>query len=341
MSTEGSAALAVVHQATPIAVGATIRFAPDQVKLILDTCCGGAPPHEAQALIRIAEARGLNPLTGDCYFVKRWDSAKRCDVWAVQASIDSFRSKAEETGLYGGQDEPEFEYDAKGALVLARVRIYRKDWPRPMVAVARYSEYVQTTREGAPTRFWKQMAHNQLAKCAEALALRKAFPKVLGGIHTRDEMQQAENELPPHDPETGEVRDAGPGVAAAAAVNPMVARFDLRRAELMAAPDLDAFHKLWKRIQADGKAARISLEHGVQLRGLAEARKLALEGSAEAARKAEQDRALDVGADPGGLGPGQQPARVQDTPSGRTTFDASRGADGEPPDDETSGIDRL
>lgn len=177
-------------------VDTSVRFTAEQRQVILDTCCGGAPESEAHALIAIAEARGLNPILGECYFVKRYDSQARRDKWAVQAAIDSFRIKAEQTGLYAGQDEPEYEYDAKGNVTLARVRVYRKDWPRPAVGVARWEEYVQTTREGGPTRFWKQMPHNQLAKCAEALALRKAFPAVLSKVYTAEEMAQADNEEP-------------------------------------------------------------------------------------------------------------------------------------------------
>jgi phage recombination protein Bet len=175
----------------------SVRFTPEQQQVILDTCCGGAPVSEARALIAIAEARGLNPILGECYFVKRWDSEARRERWAVQAAIDSFRIKAEQTGLYAGQDEPEYEYDEHGQVTVARVKVWRKDWTRPAVGVARWSEYVQTTKEGKPTRFWSRMPHNQLAKCAEALALRKAFPAVLAKIYVSEEMDQADNETAP------------------------------------------------------------------------------------------------------------------------------------------------
>jgi len=178
----------------PMATLGPQRFSDEQKALILKTCCGGAAAHEAQVLVAIAEARGLNPITGECYFVKRYDK-DRGVVWAVQASIDSFRIKAEETGDYAGQDEPTFEYNDKNEVVAAKVAVYRKSVPgRPFaVGVARWDEYVQTTKDGRPTRFWSQMPHNQLAKCAEALALRKAFPKVLAKIYTPEEMAQAGN----------------------------------------------------------------------------------------------------------------------------------------------------
>jgi hypothetical protein len=106
-------------------------------------------------------------------------------------SIDGLRLKAQRTGEYDGQDEPEFEYAPDGSITLARVRVYRKGISRPFVGTARWSEYVQTKKEGGPTRFWSLMGHVMLGKCAEALAMRKAFPDELAGLYTDAEMMQA------------------------------------------------------------------------------------------------------------------------------------------------------
>lgn len=162
----------------------------EQRDLIRTTYASGASDAEFAALVAVAEARNLNPFTRQVFFVKRWDSAKRCETWTVQVSIDGLRAIADRTGLYAGQDEPEYVYDEHGAITLCKVRVYRKDWGnRACVGVAYWSEYVQLTKEGKPTSMWAKFSHVMIAKCAEALALRKAFPEVASGLYTPDEIE--------------------------------------------------------------------------------------------------------------------------------------------------------
>ncbi len=223
-----------------------LKYTPEERHLILETCCGGATEAEAFALIGIAEARGMNVLAQECYFVKRWDRAKGKEVWAVQAAIDSFRIRAEKTGLYDGQDEPEYEHNAKGEIVLARVKVYRKDWTRPMVGVARWSEYVQTTKEGRPTSFWARMPYNQIAKCAEALALRKAFPTALAKIYVTEEMGQADNEPQVPVQQRGPIKPPPPqleqGLAKSVDALDLAAKI---RAQLLAAQSMGDLNETW------------------------------------------------------------------------------------------------
>lgn len=46
-------------------------------------------------------------------------------MWAAQVSIDGLRAIAERTGLYAGQDEPEFVENPDGTIKLCRV--WRRD----------------------------------------------------------------------------------------------------------------------------------------------------------------------------------------------------------------------
>lgn len=188
----------IVHQQenTQLArVQPALDFTPQQRQMIRDSYANGASEQEFAVLMEIAKARRLNPLLKQIHFVSRENNTKdergnwsKKKVWTAQVSIDGMRAIAQRTGLYDGQDEPEFDDDITKCVV----RVYRKDWARPSVGVAYWSEYVQTTRDGEPTKFWKTMPRVMLSKCAESIALRKAFPEDMSGLYTPEEMQQGE-----------------------------------------------------------------------------------------------------------------------------------------------------
>ena len=112
-------------------LAAALEFTPEQRQMIRDSFANGASDEEFAVLMEIAKARRLNPLLRQIHFVSRWDSQKHRSVWSAQVSIDGLRAIAERTGLYAGQDEPEFSENPDGTLKLCKVRVYRKDWPRP------------------------------------------------------------------------------------------------------------------------------------------------------------------------------------------------------------------
>jgi phage recombination protein Bet len=155
---------------------------------------GGADESEFQALMTVAEARKLNPLLRQVYFIKRWDSQKKAEVWSVQTSIEGLRVIAERTGLYDGADAPRFEYHKDGTLRSATVTVYRKDRTRPISSTVFYAEAVQTTRDGNPTSFWARMPHRMLAKVAEADALHRAFPEDTSGVENEHDVAAHQEE---------------------------------------------------------------------------------------------------------------------------------------------------
>lgn len=170
----------------------------DQVDLLKRTIAKGATDDELQLFLHIANRTGLDPFARQLHAVKRYDRTLNREVMSVQTGIDGYRLIAERTGRYAPGDEPTFVED-KGTLVKATAYVKKLTadgtW-HVVAASAYYAEYAQTTRDGKPTRFWSQMPHVMLAKVAEALALRRAFPMELAGIYTTDEMAHAENPEP-------------------------------------------------------------------------------------------------------------------------------------------------
>lgn len=165
-----------------------------ETQLIKEVYFKGASDEEMSLFMMIANKTGLSIPMKQLYPVKRWDSTLKKEVMTIQTGIDGYRLIAERTGCYSPGKEACFTYD-DGKLISATAYVKKltKDgtW-HEVSGTAFYSEYCQRTKEGSPTSMWAKMPHSQLAKCAEALALRKAFPAELSGLYTKEEMEQAE-----------------------------------------------------------------------------------------------------------------------------------------------------
>lgn len=179
------------------ALVAAPKYSDDQMQLLTDTIARGCDQNEFKLFIEIAKMSRLNPFTGQIRPVKRWNSDLGREAMVVQTGIDGYRAIASRTGDLAGISDASFDTEDAEHPNWAKVTVYR--WSHgekvPFSSTARWKEYVQTKKGGAVNAMWTRMPYLMLAKCAEALALRKAFPDDLAGIYTEEEMGQADNPI--------------------------------------------------------------------------------------------------------------------------------------------------
>lgn len=179
------------------------KISESQKDLIRSQICKDASDDELKLFFTVCERTGLDPLSNQIHAVKRWDSSAGKMSLQIQTGIDGLRLIADRTGERNGEDGPFWCGDdgqwhdvwvSENAPLAAKLGAYRAGSDKPYWGVCRFSEFVQTKKDGSPTKFWKTMPSRMLEKCAEATALRKAFPNELSGIYIPEEMPQSEKE---------------------------------------------------------------------------------------------------------------------------------------------------
>lgn len=164
-------------------VGILKDFSPDQIDLIKQTVCKGATDSELQFFLCVCVKTGLDP------FMKQIYSIPRGPQRTIQVSIDGSRSIADRTNKYMPGRKTTYTYNNKSELFSATAYVKKMasdgSW-HEVEGEALFSEY-----NPGNNPIWKKMPHTMLSKCAESIALRKAFPSHLSGIYAKEEMHQS------------------------------------------------------------------------------------------------------------------------------------------------------
>lgn len=195
-----------------------LAFTDEHVQMMSDVIAPGASPAEIEVFLHVCAHVQLDPLRNQIWLVPRYDSSLKRRVYKPQTGIDGMRLIAQRTALYGGQFDPEWcgpdgvwrdVWLSKDNPTAARVRVARKDWSEPAVGVAKWDEFAVFNKVDGKMKLgamWAQMPSLMLAKCAEAQALRKAFPAEMAGVYADVEVAADEG------PQRVDIIEASPDV---------------------------------------------------------------------------------------------------------------------------------
>lgn len=175
-----------------------------------------APTGDQQVFLHVAQRSGLDPFARQIYMIPRKQTGKngQPDVikWTIQTAIDGFRLIAEKHPQYAGTLDPEWcgddgqwreTWTDRKPPTMARVKVLRHDRAHPISLPIRFTEFAATFSDGNLQGQWRTKPAHMIAKCAEAAALRKAFPQDLSGLITDDEAARDDlgrNEAPSQRP---------------------------------------------------------------------------------------------------------------------------------------------
>ena len=191
------------------------RFGVDkgQWKVLVEAIFPAAKSVDAIVMaLSYCKSRNLDPFKRPVHIVPMWDSARGGYVETVWPGISELRTTASRTEEYAGIDEAEFgptrkvkfagRVKANGAWKDETVEVEFPDWCRLTVyrivdgqrckfvgpKVKWEETYATIGNSDIPNKMWQERPEGQIEKCAEAAALRRAFPEEIGNELTAEEM---------------------------------------------------------------------------------------------------------------------------------------------------------
>jgi phage recombination protein Bet len=161
----------------------------------------GANVNSVRMVLGYCKAAGLDPMQKPVHIVPMWDSKAGNMRDVVMPGIGLYRTQAMRSGECAGITEPEYGPDVTQAIggqtitfpAWCRVTVKRRlpsgeiaDFTAKEFWLENYAIKGGKEKSVAPNAMWTKRPYGQLAKCAEAQALRRAFPE-LGSQPTSDE----------------------------------------------------------------------------------------------------------------------------------------------------------
>lgn len=229
-----------LHRETSLSLDSGAYWNDTQLAALRHMGVENASEGDLTVFHHVCTKTGLDPFARQIYMIGRNSQDQRTKQWVtkytIQTGIDGFRligrRAADRAHQTISMSAPEWAHEdgswrsvwrtAWGMPIGARVTIQRGG--EPFVAVALFDEYKQTKSGGNLTHMWSQRPAGQIAKCAEALAWRMAFPQDLSGIYADEEMGQADRSEPREVTATGTAAERMAAVLAPPTSDPELAQ---------------------------------------------------------------------------------------------------------------------
>jgi phage recombination protein Bet len=180
------------------------RFGIDRAswKALVEVIFLGATTVESIILaLSYCKARKLDPFKKNVHIVPVWNSQLGRMVDTIWPGIGELRTTAFRTGEYAGRGETVFGPDITEKV--GKVEITYPEWAQVTVKrmirgqivefcgprvywIETYA--VKKRDDDSPNQMWQDRPRGQIDKCAEAAALRAAFPEEIGGDISAEEI---------------------------------------------------------------------------------------------------------------------------------------------------------
>lgn len=192
----------------------------------------GAQEDSIRLVLGYCKASGLDPMQKPVHIVPMWDRNSKSMRDVIMPGIGLYRTQAARSGALAGISEPEFGPDVQSNF--GDLQFVHPDWCRVTVTrrmddgkLATFTareywleNYATASKDSsAPNAMWKKRPRGQLAKCAQAQALRMAFPEMTGSQPTAEELE-GKTHFDDASTIEGDVRTVDPSKASASPAGP-------------------------------------------------------------------------------------------------------------------------